>query len=422
MRRIVAAVMIVAVMLAAQVARAAGPWKFIMYGDTRTDDAAHRGVLTAITTTSQDYRFLINVGDVVEDGTRTDLWNVWQQACDDILGGTGQLLVPPKYMSAAGNHDALASPAGLANWTAYLPGQAAQFGNDGRFFFFDYENARFVILNNYESLSGPQYALLLQAIQTNPHPWLFAVWHQPIFDFGPKIYEGTIHTTWGVPLYQNGCDIIFAGHAHYYVRTLKLGLDGTLNPPLDASAGTAQIVTGNGGAPLVAVDENHDGNGYMVAYSYDQSQTGYYGYTELEINGASMTLRHIRASDSAVMDTAVYTANPKPTPFTPTSTPTATVQATPTSVAGWPDRITAYPNPARAAVTFSWNAPGISRVKIKILNAAGERVTEISRDQPGTDIAWASRGLAPGIYFYSAVLTRNGEEKAYPLQKIAIAP
>ncbi|MGA1824579.1 MAG: hypothetical protein ACMUIP_07915, partial [bacterium] len=45
-------------------------WKFIIYGDTRSNDSAHRRVLRSITQNTPDYRFLINVGDVVEDGTR----------------------------------------------------------------------------------------------------------------------------------------------------------------------------------------------------------------------------------------------------------------------------------------------------------------------------------------------------------------
>ncbi|MGA1871371.1 MAG: metallophosphoesterase [bacterium] len=108
-------------------------WKFIIYGDTRTNDRAHRNVLRSITNNTPDYRFLINVGDVVEDGNSESQWETWQDACNDILGGTGQNNVPPKYMAVPGNHDNLEDSDGRRNWLQFLPGQNEQFGNNGAF-------------------------------------------------------------------------------------------------------------------------------------------------------------------------------------------------------------------------------------------------------------------------------------------------
>ncbi len=283
-------------------------WKWIAYGDTRTNDDDHRAVLQAIVNNTPDYKFIVNVGDVVETGTLVSDWETWQAACDDVLGGTGQSSVPPKYMSAPGNHDRVDEPAGLTNWNTYLPGQAQQYGNNGEYFVFDYENARFVIMNSdVSTLTGDQYNMMIDAIQNNPKDWLFAFWHHPIFDFGEKVYEDGIHDTWGIPLYQNGCDIFFTGHAHYYVRNKKLELNGDMNPPLDATNGTVQVVTGNGGAPLDNPDPNHDGNGYMVTSYLSPPENG---YTELTMDGNTMHLRHI-LRDGTVFDEADYTPNPK---------------------------------------------------------------------------------------------------------------
>lgn len=282
-------------------------WKWICYGDTRTNDDAHRSVLQAIVKNTPDYKFLINVGDVVEDGRSTSLWDTWQKACSDILGGTGQDQYPPKYMAVSGNHDQLMST-GLPNWNKYLPGQA-KMGNDGKYFYFDYENARFVIMNTEDQYTSPQKQMLLDAIANNPKPWLFLIWHKPIFNFGAKVYEGVINQEWGVPLYKYGCDVIFNGHAHIYVRTKKLNMNGQQNPPFDDVNGITTVITGNSGAPLMSVNENQDGNAYLVDYSFDQAQSGYYGYTELEMDGDTMYLKHIRASDSKVMDQTTLKAN-----------------------------------------------------------------------------------------------------------------
>ena len=285
-------------------------WKWIAYGDTRTNDADHRSVLRAMKIHTPDYAFIINVGDVVEDGTRADEWQTWQKACNEELGGTGQEQTPPKYLAVSGNHDHT-DGRGLLFWKKYLPGQAGQYSHGKTFFTFDYENARFVVLDSQGPLDGEQAELLRQAAEKNPRTWLFAVWHQPMFDFGSKNYQGGLHTSWGVPLFRNGCDLIFTGHAHNYARTLKLGLDGTPHPPVDENQGTAQIVTGNGGAPLYPVVKNKDGNGYMLAYPQAEKSRPFYGYTELAIDGATCILKHYRF-DGTLMDKATYHANPKP--------------------------------------------------------------------------------------------------------------
>lgn len=51
-------------------------------------------------------------------------------------------------MAAPRNYDQVDATDGLINWNNFLPGQAQQYGNDGKYFVFDYENARFVIMNS----------------------------------------------------------------------------------------------------------------------------------------------------------------------------------------------------------------------------------------------------------------------------------
>jgi len=280
----------------------AAPWKFVIYGDTRTNDSDHREVLQSIVKNTPDYRFIINVGDVVEDGAGTSQWDVWQNACKDVLGEIGQNNVPPEYMVAPGDRENLESQNGRKNWSWYLPGQQ-RFGNNGAFFVFDYGNARFIILNSNSSITGSQLEMLYDAIDNNQKKWLFAVWHHPIFPFGEKSYEDSIHDNWGIPLYWGGCDIIFTGHEHHYVRSKKLELNGQSNPPLDSDYGTVQIITGNGGAARVGISSGM--REYMMAGS-----TGDFGYTELTVNGDILQLRHINV-DGNVVDEEIYTANPK---------------------------------------------------------------------------------------------------------------
>ncbi len=284
-------------------------WKWIAVGDTRGNRPEYRQVLEAIMANTPDYTFIINMGDVVDHGDVESEWEDWYETTTGVLGDLEQDQFPPGYMSAPGNHDATETEAGLANWNEYLPGQNKLFANDGKFLVFDYRNARIVVMDSDESpMNGPQYDMMLKAIRQNPKTWLFTVWHHPIFDFGEKSYEDEIHDLWGIPLYQAGCDIMFMGHAHYYVRTKKLALNGEMNPPLDMERGTVQVVTGNGGAPIDIPEPDHDGNGYMVeACGTDSS---HYGYTELSVGPDTLCLRHY-LRDGSLLDEAYYTPNPK---------------------------------------------------------------------------------------------------------------
>ncbi|UCE19486.1 MAG: metallophosphoesterase [Gemmatimonadota bacterium] len=289
----------------------ADSWKWIAYGDTRNNPprTQHKQIMQSMVVNTPDYVFIINVGDVVDHGDNRSEWEGFYQETKSVLGGFDQDFIPPQYMAAPGNHDNTETISGLTNWNLYLSGQVEQYGNEGKFFFFDYENARFVILDSDKSSkTGTQYTMLLDAIENNPKTWLFAFWHHPIFDFGEKSYQDDIHDTWGIPLYQNGCDIIFTGHAHYYVRSKKLQLNGEKNPPLDPENGTVQVVTGNGGAPIDIPEPNHDGNGYFVA-AYGKN-SNHYGYTELTVGADSLRLRHY-LREGTVYDEEFYTPNRK---------------------------------------------------------------------------------------------------------------
>ncbi len=279
-------------------------WKFIVYGDTRKNDDKHRLVLQAMKEYTPDYKFIISTGDLVTRDTLTDQWDAWQAAVNEVLGGTGQNEEPPKYMAVPGNHDRVPGKR-EKNWAKYLPGQQ-RYGNRGGYFFFDYQDARFIILDCADSTSDNQKTMLVDALKGQPKKWLFAFWHKPIFDFGPKKYDAKIHRKWGVPLYDHGCDIIFNGHAHYYARTKKLQLNGTKNPPVDTLRGTVECVTGNGGAPLHAFDFEKSDNQYMLEKNISE-----YGYTECTVDSNQVTLRHI-LTDGRVFDEAAFAPNPKP--------------------------------------------------------------------------------------------------------------
>lgn len=286
-------------------------WKFIVYGDTRTDEERHKVVLSSMVKNTPDYEFIVNVGDVAQKGSDTAHWNMWERAVTEVLGSTGQS-GGKRYYVAPGNHEAILK-GGLENWKTYLHGQCADYkSTDGLYYTFDHKNLRIIVLDCLGDIAK-QKEMVVEAAQSNPHPWLFAVWHEPIFVFGNKSYQEALHKEFGTVLYDNGCDMIFVGHSHMYVRTKKLKLNGEKHPPIDEENGTVQLLTGNGGVKMSHLPPmiDDDGNGYMIpenAYITDSLQ---HGYTELEIIGdEKMIMKHI-LHDGSLFDSEVYTPNKK---------------------------------------------------------------------------------------------------------------
>lgn len=287
-------------------------WKFIVYGDTRTDEARHKVVLKAMVKNTPDYEFIVNVGDIAQKGGDTAYLNQWDRALTEVFGSTMQT-GKKRYYAAPGNHEAILKD-GLDNWRLYMYGQCKDYkSTDGLYYTFDHENVRIIVLDNYGDFTK-QKEMVTEAAESNPHPWLFAVWHEPIFVYGNKDYQEELHKEFGTVLYENGCDMIFVGHSHMYVRTKKLKLNGEKHPPIDEKNGTVQLLTGNGGVKMSHLPPmiNDDGNGYMVPKNAFITDSLQHGYTEIEIHdGNSLIMKHI-LHDGSVFDIETYTPNDKP--------------------------------------------------------------------------------------------------------------
>lgn len=378
-------------------------WKCVIYGDTRDDNPEHREVLQSMKQNTPDSKFIICVGDVVNHGDNLSEWQDWYSTFTSVFGTTGQDQSPPFYMATPGNHDATETFNGLNNWNNYLPGQKVQYSDvklnysDGKYFVFDHENVRFVVLDSDKSdVYGEQYTMLMNAIENNPKQWLIAVWHHPIFDFGEKSYEDEIHDVWGIPLYQNGADILFLGHSHYYVRSKKLELNGAKNPPLDPGKGTAHIVVGNGGASLDIPIPNHDNNGYMVD-SYSNSSSDF-GYSELHFKNDSLFYKHI-FRDGSVYDQIIYTPN---------SGINTDVQDLSASLSEFSLKQN-YPNPFSSSTTIKFEVPKKTNVNLEIYDFLGKKVAVLiegkSYEAGNYSVVWDGLNYngevaSNGVYFY----------------------
>jgi 3',5'-cyclic AMP phosphodiesterase CpdA len=214
-------------------------FRFLAYGDNRSDAAAHAAVVKAMQAAPGD--FLIHTGDFVEDGGQPDDWRRFF----DI---EAPLLRERCVYSAVGNHE-LTDGAGIA-YARYFgatdpPSATARFAPEHLNGTTRWANARFFFLNSMVPLSrGIDRRWLEKALEdADAEPglaWRILVMHHGPWSSGPH-GNNTMLLSADVPalLRAHNVDLIFAGHDHIYER----GING----------GLPYVVTGGGGAPTYRV-------------------------------------------------------------------------------------------------------------------------------------------------------------------------
>ncbi len=212
----------------------ARPFKFVLYGDSRSDPAAHAAVVRAILGTPSD--FLIHTGDMVGRGDEEDDW----KSFFDI---ENPLLRDRCVFASIGNHELLGDNGSGA--TAFLRYFASpdEGGKDRPKLYGSvrWSNTRFFLLNAMDDWSGEERAWLKDELDRAANePGLahrFAVLHQGPHSAGPHGGNERLHKNGVMQIFKEGkVDLILAGHDHAYER-------GT-------GDGIKYLVSGGAGAPL----------------------------------------------------------------------------------------------------------------------------------------------------------------------------
>lgn len=222
-------------------------FRFLVYGDNRTDDAAHAAVVRGMTAIPAD--FLVHTGDFVENGASKAQW----QTFFDI---EGPLLREKPLFSCVGNHELVdgtgveyvryfgpsdtigAITAPDASTKQLLPPEHINSS-------FRWGNARFFMLNGMVAWrSGADRTWLEKALADADGEkglvWRIVVVHFGPWSSGPHGNNRLLHEA-GIPtmLRSHKVDIVISGHDHIYERGWAEGL--------------AYIVSGGGGAPTYRI-------------------------------------------------------------------------------------------------------------------------------------------------------------------------
>lgn len=279
------------------------PFRFVIYGDTRSHARPHAAVVEAIRREGPE--FVVHTGDLVEDGRDEDDW----QRFFDI---EAPLLRVAPFVPVIGNHE-IAQPLsnGTGNYRRYVhvaPGGPSEELDS----VLRYGNTRFVLANAYEDWSGDAREWidreLGRARREGPNDWLFVVMHWGPRSSGPH-GDNELVAQAGVDaiLRRHRVDLVISGHDHAYER----GDD----------AGLRFMVSGGGGAPLYRRREDRPMTRAFASehhYVRVDVERDHVRFTALRPDGSTLdraTLRHDGWTDSPV--DVRERPRPRPTPAPP---------------------------------------------------------------------------------------------------------
>jgi hypothetical protein len=212
-------------------ADAPAAFNFLVYGDNRTDVAAHAAVVRAMLDVPSD--FLVSTGDLVADGASGADW----QSFFDV---EAPILRERALFVAIGNHELYEDAAG-SNFAKYF-GFIDATGSPSLYGTARIGNTRIFFLNAmHDWASGEERDWLVRELERADGEaglaWRIAVTHQGPWSSGPHGPNANLVAA-HVPelLRAHHVDLLLAGHDHIYERG-----DGD---------GLKYIVSGGGGAPL----------------------------------------------------------------------------------------------------------------------------------------------------------------------------
>lgn len=250
-------------------------FRFLVYGDNRSDDAAHAAVVRAMVPVASD--FLVHTGDFVENGASPQQW----QAFFDL---EAPLMRERCLFSCVGNHELVDGKG--REYVKYFgptdppPGAAAPPHLDGTF---RWSNARFFLLNGMVGYrSGADRAWLDEALRdADGEPglvWRIVVLHHGPWSSGPHGDNRLLHEA-GIPalLREHKIDLVLSGHDHLYER--------------GAADGLAYIVTGGGGAPPYRVRSRSPHGRKLEATRH---------FVEASVSPAAIQIAAIRTDGSVI--------------------------------------------------------------------------------------------------------------------------
>lgn len=254
----------------------AEPFRFLLYGDTRTNPSVHATIVSAMRREGPD--FVVHTGDLLADGRSERQWN-------DFFAIERDLLRDTVFIPVVGNHELRnSSRAGIENFRRYVNCPPPDAPRPELDYVVRFGNVQMILANAYDDWSSPQMrswleAHLAQARRDGPDDFLLVITHWGMHSSGPHGENRSLRAA-GLPAMfrRYGVDLVVAGHDHVYERGEERGL--------------RYIVTGGSGAPLYSRRSEH---------AYTRVFAAQHHYVRVDADGEKLDLTAVRP-DGTILD------------------------------------------------------------------------------------------------------------------------
>jgi acid phosphatase type 7 len=199
----------------AQIDKNSGLSRFVIYGDTRTNQKVHRKVVLAAVEQHPD--FIVQTGDLVANSNSAAQWRNFDRIIEPVRKSN------IGYYPARGNHD-------VGKRSKYAEEMPASLHSGNIFYYrFDIQNLRFLALDTESDLSvkSGQYKWLEKELKDarTENKFVVPFFHQAIFSVGDRHGSNVLLQSILHPLFkQYGVRLVFQGHDHIYYRTTRDGI------------------------------------------------------------------------------------------------------------------------------------------------------------------------------------------------------
>ncbi len=290
------------------------PFRFLVYGDSRSDHAAHAAIVRGLLAAPGD--FLLNTGDMVLAGKDPADWKAF-------FNIEATLLRDRCVFACVGNHElSRGDPAGEVAFLRYFSG-ADENGERTRLYgSFRWSNTRFFLLNAMDTWTGEERDWLHEELDRAMfEPGLVhrvAVLHHGPFSSGPHGGNPALARAGITTLLASGkVDLVLAGHDHVYERG-----DGE---------GLKYVISGGAGAPVY---EHKLSAPQTIAFE------SVHHFIEAAIDGPSVKIVARRVNGSVIESCGFQGAGPWACDKAPATPPAAVVPEPSSSSSPSPEGMT----------------------------------------------------------------------------------
>ncbi len=219
------------------------PFSFIYLGDAQHDIRSlwSRAIRAAFMDAPRA-RFVVHAGDLVSVGESDDQWGEWFGAGSWVNGMVPQVPAVGNHEYSRLNRDDPSQLAPLWRHQFALPEDGPE-GLSESVYSFDYQGARFIVLNSADPTRiADQAAWLESRLKDNKNRWTIVVFHHPVFSVAPDRDNPELRAAWKPLFDKYDVDLVLQGHDHAYGRGDNL-LDGAARRD---DGGTVYVVSVSG--------------------------------------------------------------------------------------------------------------------------------------------------------------------------------